>query len=154
MHIRLIPGSGRRHSERKHATKTAGSMSWLWHPNEPNSEQGVIHPSTPENQQATDPLFFLNMDFGGPGGAFISRLNRITALHDEVYGSFRGFTFSYIDGHTKGFGTRTVINTASDRSTCIEQSFSIDGPGGERIVSLELEIYPCYQSEGLRVIKV
>ncbi|KAG5765418.1 hypothetical protein H9Q72_006496 [Fusarium xylarioides] len=137
------------------ATKVSGNMSGLWHPNEPDtSVYGVIHPSTPKDQQTVAPPYFLNMDFGGPGGAFISRLSRITALHDDQHGSFRGFTFSYIDGRTKSYGTRTVINTAGDRSACIEQSFSIDGPGGERIVSLEVAPDPSPETENISVIKV
>ncbi|EWY87857.1 hypothetical protein FOYG_09241 [Fusarium oxysporum NRRL 32931] len=137
------------------ATKIAGSMSGLWHPTEPDtSVHGVIRPSTPNHQQTIDPLYLLNMDFGGPGGTLISRLSRITALHDDEHGSFRGFAFSYVGGLTRSYGTRTVINTTSDRSTCIEQSFSIDGPGGERIVSLESEPVASSKTENIRAIKL
>lgn len=96
----------------------------------------------------------MNMDFGGPGGALISRLSRITALHDDQHGSFRGFAFSYTDGRTKSYGTRSIINTTSDRSACIEQSFSIDGSGGERIVSLEFAPDASSVTENISAIKV
>ncbi|KAF4501066.1 hypothetical protein FAGAP_2728 [Fusarium agapanthi] len=115
-------------------TQIADSRSALWHPVEPDtSGRDIIYPLTPVYPQADDPMFFLNMDFGGPGGALISRLNRISALHDETSGHFRGFAFYYIDGHTASFGLRTVINSASERSTCIEQSLCIDGPAGESL---------------------
>ncbi|EWG38453.1 hypothetical protein FVEG_01661 [Fusarium verticillioides 7600] len=137
------------------AMKVPGTLSGLWHPNKPDtSVSGVIHPSTPKDQQTVAPPYFLNMDFGGLGGALISRLSRIIALHDDQYGSSRGFTFSYIDGRTKSYGTRLVISTAGDRSACIEQSFSIDGPGGERIVSLEVAPDASSENENISIIKL
>ncbi|KAH7478393.1 hypothetical protein FOMA001_g9274 [Fusarium oxysporum f. sp. matthiolae] len=100
------------------ATKIAGSMSGLWHPTEPDtSVHGVIHPSTPNHQQTIDPLYFLNMDFGGPGGTLISRLSRITALHDDEHGSFRGFAFSYLrSGALQSLGVQYVTHLAANLS--------------------------------------
>ncbi|KPM40494.1 hypothetical protein AK830_g6068 [Neonectria ditissima] len=117
---------------------TAIPMPWLWHPIEPDScANQMILGCPPEQQQAPlEPTFVLNMDFGGPGGSHLSRLNRVTALHDDYYGSFRGFHFFYTDGTKRMFGTRQIIDTMSKRWTCIEQSFALDGPGGERITSL------------------
>ncbi|KAF5538627.1 hypothetical protein FPHYL_12484 [Fusarium phyllophilum] len=136
-------------------TQITDSRSALWHPNEPDtSDQDTIYPLLLEHPEVDDPLYFLNMDFGGPGGALISRLTRISALHDEANGYFRGFAFSYIDGRTASFGLRTVIDKARERSTCIEQSLSIDGPGGETIVSLELQTCNASMSEDIRVIKL
>ncbi|KAF5674138.1 hypothetical protein FCIRC_7833 [Fusarium circinatum] len=135
-------------------TQIADYRSALWHPDEPDtSGRDIIYPPTPVFTRADDPLF-LNMDFGGPGGALVSRLNRISALYDETSGHFRGFAFYYIDGHTASFGLRTVITSASKRSTCIEQSLCIDGPSGERIVSLEVQTYKAYVSGDIRAIKL
>ncbi|KAF5595295.1 uncharacterized protein FSUBG_9195 [Fusarium subglutinans] len=135
-------------------TQIADYRSALWHPDEPDtSGRDIIYPPTPVFTRADDPLF-LNMDFGGPGGALVSRLNRISALHDETSGHFRGFAFYYIDGHTASFGLRTVITSASKRSTCIEQSLCIDGPSGERIVSLEVQTSKAYVSGDIRAIKL
>ncbi|KAF5019673.1 hypothetical protein F66182_8302 [Fusarium sp. NRRL 66182] len=115
-------------------------VPWFWHPNEPNTTgHGVILPSTAPQEETIDPIFVLNMNFGGPGGSLLSRLTRITALHDDRYGSFRGFAFSYIDGSRSTFGTRMIRDAAGERWNCIEQSFALDGPGGERIISLESE---------------
>ncbi|CVK91419.1 uncharacterized protein FMAN_09533 [Fusarium mangiferae] len=137
------------------ATKVSGTMSGLWHPYEPDtSVYGAIHPSAAKDKQTVNQLYLLNMDFGGPGGALISRLSRITALHDDQHGSFRGFVFSYADGRTKSYGTRTIINTTSDRSTCIGQSSYINGPGGERIVSLEFAPDASSETENISAIKL
>ncbi|KAF5240617.1 hypothetical protein FANTH_9505 [Fusarium anthophilum] len=135
-------------------TQIADYRSALWHPGEPDtSGRDIIYPLTPVFTRADNPLF-LNMDFGGPGGALVSRLNRISALHDETSGHFRGFAFYYIDGHTASFGLRTAIASASKRSTCIEQSICIDGPSGERIVFLEVQTYKAYVSGDIRAIKL
>ncbi|KAM0218137.1 hypothetical protein ACHAQD_007073 [Fusarium lateritium] len=103
----------------------------LWHSNQPEtSGHGVIFPSIPEQSKAIEPTFVLNMDFGGPKGILLPCLNRITALRDDGCGSFRGFTFSYTDGRRMSFGMRKIINIAGDHWSCIEQTFSINGPGG------------------------
>ncbi|KAF4953028.1 hypothetical protein FGADI_6298 [Fusarium gaditjirri] len=115
------------------AAKGEGSVSGLWHPAEPDtSAHGVIHPSAPNREQTIAPLYLLNMDFGGPGGTLLSRLNRITALHDDQHGSFRGFAFFYVDGHTRSY----------------------DGPGGERIVSLDSEPDAFSETENICAIKL
>jgi hypothetical protein len=129
----------------------------LWNPKEPETlGHEVILPTIPEQSKAVEPTFFLNMDFCGPGGILLSRLTRITALHDDRLGSFKGFAFSYTDGSRSCFGMTKVVNTASDTWSCIEQSFSIDGPGGERIVSVksESELNEFHVNNHVGIIKV
>ncbi|KAK7431652.1 hypothetical protein QQZ08_001871 [Neonectria magnoliae] len=134
----------------------ATAIPWLWHPIEPDSpENKPISLYPPERQQTTiEPTFALNMDFGGPSGTQLSFLNRVVAFHDDLRGSFRGFAFFYTDGHKKMFGTREIIDTASKRWTCTEQSIALDGPGGERIMNLKFEREQAARGNSLRVIKM
>ncbi|KAJ3529226.1 hypothetical protein NM208_g9858 [Fusarium decemcellulare] len=114
------------------------AVSWLWHPREPETRRhGLILPSTPERPQVDSPVFILDMSFGGLEGILLPRLTRIAALHDDRIGCFRGLSFSYVDGSSKIFGMATIVGSAADHWSCIEQSFALDGSGGERIISIE-----------------
>ncbi|KAF4980918.1 hypothetical protein FDECE_17785 [Fusarium decemcellulare] len=116
----------------------SNAVSWLWHPREPETRRhGLILPSTPERPQIDSPVFILDMSFGGLEGILLPRLTRIAALHDDRIGCFRGFAFSYADGSSKTFGMATIVGSATDEWSCIEQSFALDGSGGERIISIE-----------------
>ncbi|KAF4979218.1 hypothetical protein FZEAL_4527 [Fusarium zealandicum] len=118
---------------RNEETSEGFDMPWLWHPGEPDLTDDVVLPAT-RNDELT---FAFDMDFGGPDGTFLSRLERIVAFRDDLSGSLRGFAFFYSDGLTRSFGMRNIIDTKSNQLTCIEQSHAIDGAGGERIVALD-----------------
>jgi hypothetical protein len=96
----------------------------------------------------------LNMDFGGPEGMLLPRLKRITALHDSDCNILRGLVFSYTDGSKKFFGMRKIIKPASNHWSRPKQTFSIDGPGGERIVSLQFGLVKSRVDKYVREIKV
>ncbi|KAI8723142.1 hypothetical protein NCS52_00169300 [Fusarium sp. LHS14.1] len=118
---------------------TLCSRPWFWHPAEPNRGDRATSLQMPkEETRLGTPTFALDMNFGGTDGSRLSRLNRIVAFHDDHCGSFRGFAFFYTDGSEEAFGMKEILNTASKRWTCIEQSIALDGPGGERIVKLGL----------------
>lgn len=94
------------------------------------------------------------MDFGGPSGIDLSRLKRIVAYHDDLFASIKGFAFFYADGITKTFGTRDIVKTATSQWTCIEQSYSINGPEGEIIIKIDFQEDEADQDNSLRRIKV
>lgn len=64
--------------------------------------------------------------------------------------------FFYADGLEKSFGVSNVdvINNFKNRWACIEQSIAIDGPGGERIVSLQHDIPEGESSDTLSCVEV
>lgn len=83
----------------------------------------------------------LNLDFGFSSESRLGLLVRIVAFHDNSTASIRGFRFFYADGLDKSFGVvSNVIETFKIRWACIEQSIAIDGPGGERVMSLQYDI--------------
>ncbi|KAJ3466142.1 hypothetical protein MRS44_006800 [Fusarium solani] len=94
------------------------------------------------------------MDFGGADGSRLSLLNRIVAFHDDCHDSLRGFSFFYTDGSEEAFGIRGIVDTASKRWTCIEQSLALNGPGGERIAKLIFEHRHTALGQYLHVIKM
>ncbi|EEU40663.1 uncharacterized protein NECHADRAFT_76034 [Fusarium vanettenii 77-13-4] len=112
-------------------------VPWYWHPAEPDHSHMAMSLHMPEAEKGSwIPTFALDMNMGGTDGSRLSRLNRIVALHDDRGGFFRGFAFFYTNGSKESFGMREVLDSASKRWTCIEQSIALDGPGGERIVKL------------------
>lgn len=78
----------------------------------------------------------MGMDFGASDGSRLPLLSRIAAYHDDLGDCIRGFVFHYIDGTSRGYGNTDVMDSIADRWTCAEESAAIDGPGGERIISV------------------
>ncbi|UPK96170.1 hypothetical protein LCI18_007105 [Fusarium solani-melongenae] len=96
---------------------TSRPEPWYWHPAEPDrSDIATLQ----------IPIFALDMNFGGIDGT----------LHDDRGGFFRGYAFFYTDGSKQAFEATEILDSATKRRTCIEQSIALDGPGGERIVKL------------------
>lgn len=73
--------------------------------------------------------------FGGKDGSRLSSLVRMTALLDSAAGLY-GMSFSYTDGSEFLCGLNTTTHELGQSIPCIEQSFFINGPEGERITRL------------------
>ncbi|KAH6696921.1 hypothetical protein F5X68DRAFT_257230 [Plectosphaerella plurivora] len=107
----------------------------LWHPAEPSTkDKKRILPHSP-NLNHLRPLLHVDMDFGGDDGNDLANLTRITAYHGEC---LRGFAFFYADGKSRFFDPLNVKIASVQYCTWMEQSFAIDGPGGERIIDAKL----------------
>lgn len=92
------------------------------------------------------------MDFGGPDGSRLPALTRIVAYHDNVDIYIKGFAFFYADGTSASYGVTGITITASHRTSCLEQSLAVDGPGGERVVDVRYtEIPPGRKGAGATV---
>jgi hypothetical protein len=76
------------------------------------------------------------MNFGGLSGEYLQLITRVATLHDPLTMTLRGFAFFYKDNTHRRFGFENAGNAAERLSACLEQSFALDGPGGERITSL------------------
>lgn len=105
---------------------TNSPLSYLWIPDFPEYDDLFVDSIQP----ARAPTFAVaNVDFGGPNGEYLNSLTRIT-LHkvsNEV--PIIGMEFFYTNRSLKfGVGGET------------ELSFTIDGPGGERIVDVEIVV--------------
>lgn len=108
----------------------------LWHPFEIDPVEQIWGPTIPDVDRGVDRTFVLNMNFGGPSGEKLSHINRVAALYDIESQAFRGFAFYYNDNKQELFGFQNKSPERSALSECIEQSFVLDGPGGERITSV------------------
>lgn len=118
-----------------------GKVAHLWHPSEPGPEYDLPGPSTFEviPERSGEPSFYLNVDFGAPDGSRLAALVRIVAIYETRVASLYGLTFVYIDGATRTFlAGRGFADSRPHRGTIVEHSASIDGPGGERIVDIQI----------------
>ncbi|KAK2783590.1 hypothetical protein FQN53_009135 [Emmonsiellopsis sp. PD_33] len=70
----------------------------------------------------------LNANFGGDDGSLISSLTRIVFSQDDFRAPIVGLEFCYADSSSRLYGRRGRV----------EQSFLIDGPGGEFIVEVRV----------------
>ncbi|KAK2794439.1 hypothetical protein FQN50_009909 [Emmonsiellopsis sp. PD_5] len=70
----------------------------------------------------------LNANFGGGDGSLIFSLTRIVFLQDDFRAPIVGLEFCYADSSSRLYGRRGRV----------EQSFLIDGPGGEFIVEVRI----------------
>lgn len=83
------------------------------------------------------PLFWCN--FGGPGGKYLPHLTRLSATINNLH--MRGMlhiNFFYdeeVPPEHRSFGR------LSRTTQCTDTDFTIDGPGGERIVCIEFSHY-------------
>lgn len=80
-------------------------------------------------------LMHLRIPFGGEDGSRLSSLTRIAGLLDGAIG-LHGLIFAYHDREEVLYGARVSPRCAGPERICVEQSFLIDGPGGERIVEI------------------
>jgi hypothetical protein len=80
-------------------------------------------------------LMHLRILFGGKDGSRLSSLSRLTGLLDGAIG-LHGLIFAYEDKTELLYGARVSPRCAGPERICVEQSFLIDGPGGERIVEI------------------
>ncbi|KAK2785953.1 hypothetical protein FQN51_003761 [Onygenales sp. PD_10] len=70
----------------------------------------------------------LNMNFGGGDGSLIFSLTRIVVIQDNFFAPIVGLEFCYADSSSRLYG----------RWGRVEQSFLINGPGGESIVEVRI----------------
>jgi hypothetical protein len=113
----------------------------IWHPEEPSQHSMHLLPQgAQDNIEGVRRSYVVNMDFGGSDGSRLSRLIRIVALHNPNFESLRGFRFFYTDGSQLSYPADTAEKAGLEHnfslSTCVEQPVSIDGPGGERVVTV------------------
>lgn len=93
------------------------------------------------SQPSDDPLTLssflthLYIPFGGEDGSRLPSLLRITALLDGAIG-LHGLIFIYDNEDQVLYGNRVSPRFAGPSRICVEQSFLIDGPGGERLDQL------------------
>ncbi|RYP24945.1 hypothetical protein DL765_000173 [Monosporascus sp. GIB2] len=82
----------------------------------------------------------LEMNFGASSDEEPGRLLRsfvsVTVYMGGFPNVFLGMAFSYADGRKRRFGRRTYYVDSATEVPAIEQSFPLDGPGGEFIVGL------------------
>ncbi|KAJ0417371.1 hypothetical protein BJY00DRAFT_289777 [Aspergillus carlsbadensis] len=124
-------------SLQRHQTenKSLHIESYMWIPHPPLYKALTIGPllSGPSGRTATEhnpPVHPLcSIDFGGPGGAFLSTLTRLVFRMEHAT-PFVGVECHYRDQPPRIFG-----NTSS---TACELSFLIDGSAGERITRVDL----------------
>lgn len=81
-------------------------------------------------------LMHLYIPFGGKDGLRLDSLTRIAALLDGAIG-LHGLIFTYDNREEVLYGARVSPRCAGPSRVCVEQSFIIDGPGGERIMELK-----------------
>lgn len=80
----------------------------------------------------------LYMAFGGDNGEKLSSLNRITAYVFSRTG-FHGFRFGYDNNEDIVIGKDSVLEEENGTYwPCLEPTFTVDGKGGERIISFEV----------------
>jgi hypothetical protein len=104
-------------------------QSRLWIPQTPTHKGLVISSLDPARSYFPfEP--FIDMDFGGPQGTHLASLTRIVAHMVSGECPIIGMEFFYGDNKSTRFGS-------GGKS---EISFLIDGPGGERIIGVEMSI--------------
>lgn len=116
--------------------------SALWHPNVPAPTLCLNEDSFPQSDSYTSgykPLFWCH--FGGPGGRYLPHLTRILATWG--FDGIQHFDFFFdteVPAEHRSFGRMRARRDDDLRTTF---DFLIDGPGGERIQSIELgHFYP------------
>lgn len=120
----VVPRRSAADGRRKSTPRTPPFPLWIPHP--PRADYLT-------NVEVTSPVCY-NMSLSGPRGDMLPLLNRIVCLvcfHDGL----RGFIFHYDNGETTTFVPR-VARDFTPRKPYMEQSFMIDGKGGERVVDL------------------
>lgn len=80
-------------------------------------------------------------------------LTRVTAYMGQFPHVFLGMAFSYADGSKRRFGRVTYAIDGGVQVPAIEQSFELDGPGGERMVAFT-STYNEYEGDALERIEV
>jgi hypothetical protein len=100
----------------------------MWYPDIPDETLCLNEDSFPQLNLYTtayEPLFWCH--FGGPGGMYLAQITGVSASYDE--GSI--FEFHY------GFGEDLTLRSMGLHCGSSERpEFSIDGPGGERVVDI------------------
>lgn len=85
---------------------------------------------------------FSTVIFGGPAGEHLSKLVEVVVWIFDV-GSITGFEFIYSNGESRSFGRPGPYPDDMPRSFEPSEDFratlSIDGPGGERIESVQVQ---------------
>ncbi|KAI9148891.1 hypothetical protein HJFPF1_10934 [Paramyrothecium foliicola] len=76
------------------------------------------------------------VSFGGENGERLASLIRLAVFMDGAAG-FYGISFYYNDGSEVLYGSKTTTHQLGQTVPCVEQSFLIHGPDGERIIGLE-----------------
>ena len=114
----------------------------IWYPETPESpcNWAVSHPSAVAPAQPFN--LCLNMDFGGPDGQLLGKLTRVSVFLGGYPAVLIGMEFDYSDGSRRAYGRRDYLIENKHHVAGVEQSFFIDGPGGEVITSVEVANSP------------
>lgn len=107
----------------------------LWNPKLPTNSEMAQVSHLLYRQPDTASYLDINMyiPFGGEDGSRLPFLCRLTVLSHGKTG-FHGLLFAYSDGKELLFGQRQVLPYTDDSILCVEESFTIDGLNGERII--------------------
>ena len=84
----------------------------------------------------------LDMDFGGPDGRLLGGLTRISVVLGGYPAVLVGMAFDYADGSRRAHGRRDYLIENKHHVSGVEQTFFIDGPGGERLTAVEVANSP------------
>lgn len=83
----------------------------------------------PRPQKVPDKLPLVNIDFGGADGQLLCCLVRISIIFRLDWGCIMGMEFHYNNNQPSRLYGRTGG---------VEKTFPIDGPGGERIIRIDV----------------
>ena len=119
-----------------------GHFAEVWNPEIPESpcDWAVSGPPASEPAQAFN--LCLDVDFGGPDGQMLEKLTRIGVLMGGYPAAFLGMAFDYSDGSRRAYGRRDYLIENKQHAAGIEQTFFIDGPGGEVVTEIEVANSP------------
>jgi hypothetical protein len=85
------------------------------------------------------PTVAFNMDFGGPHGSLLPFLQQVSIFTHEEIDAPTGLAFYYTNGSCKRYFFQVADKLSTNSYYSHEQGFSLDGPGGERIVEIVFE---------------
>lgn len=116
-------------------------QSHLWIPQVPKYKTLTISNLEPfQHPPAFEPL--LNIDFGGDAGTLLALLTRVTVHMSSYACPISGIEFFYSGKESVLYGNNGGV----------EMLFVLDGPGGERITSVEvITVNPDAGMRGLQV---
>lgn len=104
----------------------------LWSPQVPSK----LEPNK-DGQPSLPPAFTVNLHIplGGPDGSRLSSLRSVTAYFHGRTGIF-GLELAYAEGDSLLYGTKETKGQRGESTSCVAQTFVIDGPNSERIMLL------------------
>ena len=119
-----------------------GRYAEVWNPDIPDSRCDWAVSGPPASAPAQAFNLCLDVDFGGPDGRLLGKLTRIGFIMGGYPAVFLGIAFDYSDGSRRAYGRRDYLIENNHPAAGIEQTFFIDGPGGEVVTEVEVANSP------------